>query len=93
MAVQWLTMKARLLIGSVVGGVLITLLSGLLRNTPEMLVGAEHFGYPFPWLRRVVYPGAPLEVPPEYYVNLIVDVVIWAMIVGVILVVLMRRKK
>jgi len=86
-------MKAKLLIGSVVGGVLITLLSGLLPNTPEMLVGAEHFGFPLPWLRRVVYPGAPLEVPPEYYANLAVDIVVWALVVGVILFILTRRKK
>jgi len=86
-------MKTKLVIGSVVGGILITLLSGLLRNTPAMLVGAEHYGYPLPWLRQVVYPGAPLEVPPEYYLNLVVDVVVWAVIVGIILFVLMRRKK
>jgi hypothetical protein len=57
-----------------------------------MLVGAEHFGFPLPWLVRVVYPGAPLEVPPEYYANLVVDIVIWAIVVGVILFIVTRRK-
>jgi len=86
-------MKWKLAVGSIVGGALITLLTGLLRNTPEMLVGAEHYGYPLPWLRQIVYPGAPLEVPPEYFLNLVVDIVVWALIVGIILLVLMRRKK
>ena len=86
-------MKWKLAVGSIVCGALITLLTGLLRNTPEMLVGAEHYGYPLPWLRQIVYPGAPLEVPPEYFLNLVVDIVVWALIVGIVLLVLMRRKK
>ena len=85
-------MKSKVLVGSVLGGVLVTLLSGLFPNTPEMLVGAEHFGFPLPWLIRIVYPGSPLAVPPEYYGNLVVDIVIWTIVVGIVLFIVTRRK-
>lgn len=87
-----LSMKIRIAIGALVGGVLITLLTGLVRNTPAMLVGAEHYGYPLAWLTRLI-------IAPEYfpwqvdYVNLVVDFIVWAVIVGVILFALMKRKK
>jgi hypothetical protein len=86
------SMKTRIAIGAIVGGVLITLLTGLVRNTPVMLVGAEHYGYPLAWLTRLI-------IAPEYfpwqvdYVNLVVDFIVWAIIVGVILFALMKRKK
>lgn len=85
-------LKTRMLLFGVVGGVVITLLTGLLSNTPSMLVGAEYYGYPMPWLIRLV-------IAPEYfpwkadYVNLIVDVVVWFVIVAVVLSLLMMRKK
>jgi len=81
-----------------VGGVVITLLTGLLDalfSHPILdLYGeieSEHIGFPLPWLRRAVYPGAPFEVPPEYYANLVVDIVIWAIVVGVVLFIVTRR--
>ena len=86
------SMKTRIAIGAIVGGVLITLLTGLVRNTPVMLVGAEHYGYPLAWLTRLI-------IAPEYfpwqvdYVNLVVDFIVWAVIVGVILFALIKRKK
>ena len=91
-------MRTKLAIGSVVGGVLITLLTGLLDalSSHPLLdfyseIGLEHCGFPLPWLRRAVYPGAPLEMPPEYYANLVVDIVIWAIVVGVVLFIVTRR--
>ena len=69
---------------SLMGGVLITLLTGLRSNMPALLVGALHYGYPLPWIFRLV-------VAPEYFpwsvdiVALVVDVVIWTMIVGLAL--------
>ncbi len=74
----------KIVILSLIGGVLITLLTGLRSNMPALLVGAVHYGYPLPWLFRFV-------VAPEYFpwsvdmVALVVDVVIWTMIVGLAL--------
>jgi hypothetical protein len=79
-------MKARTVLIAIVGGVLLTLLTGLFSNTPEMLVGATHYGYPLPWLVRMI-------VAPQYfpwvidYVNLVADVIVWSIIVGIILLV------
>jgi hypothetical protein len=78
---------------AIVGGVLLTLLTGVFSNTPEMMVGATHYGYPLPWLVRMI-------VAPEYfpwvvdYVNLLADVITWSIIVGIVLLVVgaARRK-
>lgn len=74
----------RIVIFSVVGGVLITLLTGLVSSTPPMLVGAMWYGYPLAWLFRLV-------IAPEYFpwrvdvTGLLGDVVAWSVVVGVIL--------
>jgi hypothetical protein len=66
-------------------GVLATSLTGLINNTPEGLVGAVHYGYPLPWLYQVVYPGAPMQVDA---VILLVDIAIWSIIIGMVLLLL-----
>jgi hypothetical protein len=74
--------KSSSVIYSLIGGVLATLLTGLLQNTPSMLVGAVHYGYPLAWLVRLV-------LAPEYFPwrvtvpNLVVDIVIWINVVWV----------
>ena len=84
-------MATKTVIYSVIGGVVVTLLTGLISNTPAMLVGAMHYGYPLAWLVRLV-------LAPEYFPwrvnvpNLVVDLVIWIIIVGMVVAVLTRRK-
>jgi hypothetical protein len=74
----------RVVIFSVVGGVLITLLTGLVSSTPPMLVGAMWYGYPLAWLFRLV-------IAPEYFpwrvdvTGLLSDVVAWSVVVVVVL--------
>ena len=74
----------KIVILSLIGGAAITLLTGLLSNMPAMLVGAVHYGYPVPWLFRLV-------LAPEYFpwrvnvVALVADVIVWAVVVGVVL--------
>ncbi|MBS7645378.1 hypothetical protein KEJ44_04980 [Candidatus Bathyarchaeota archaeon] len=76
-------MNGKILASAIIGGVIITLLTGLFPNTPARLVGATHFGYPFAWLIRMV-------VAPQYFpwrvnpMNLIADIIVWAIIVSVI---------
>ena len=53
-------MHIRTLIPAIIGGVAITLLTGLVSNTPPMLVGAVWYGYPLAWLIRLV-------LAPEYF--------------------------
>jgi hypothetical protein len=85
-------MTRRTVIYYVIGGAVATLLTGFLSNTPPMLVGAVHFGYPLAWLMRLV-------LAPEYFPwrvnipNLIVDLVIWIVVVGMIVTVLTRKGK
>jgi len=63
---------------------MITLLTGLFSNMPTPLLGAEHYGYPLPWLFRLV-------LGPEYFpwrvdvVGLVADILVWAVPVGVAL--------
>jgi hypothetical protein len=81
----------KIVILSLIGGVAITVLTGLLSNMPTPLLGAEHYGYPLPWLFRLI-------LAPEYFpwrvdvMALIVDVVIWTIVIGVVLFVLTKVK-
>ena len=83
-------MNAKFLVFSVVGGVVVSLLTGFLTNT--VLLGAEHYGYPLDWLVRLV-------LAPEYFpwrvnvLNLIVDLAIWTIIAGIVIAVLTRGRK
>jgi len=85
-------MTAKVVIFSMIAGVIVTLLTGLISNTPPMFVGATHYGYPLAWLVRVV-------LAPEYFPwrvnvpNLIVDIVIWIIIAGLIVTLLTRGRK
>ena len=81
----------RLLV-SIFSGEIITLLTGLFSNTPEMLVGAEHYGFPLAWLIRMI-------VAPEYnpwrieFVNFLADVVVWSVILLVIVFIVEKVRK
>jgi len=74
----------KIVILSLIVGVVITLLTGLLLNMPAPLLGAEHYGYPLPWLFRLV-------LAPEYFpwrvdlAGLPGDVAVWTILVGVAL--------
>jgi len=69
---------------ALIGGVAITLATGLLLNMPAHLLGAEHYGYPLPWLFRLI-------LAPEYFpwrvdiAGLLGDITVWAVIVGIAL--------
>ncbi len=82
----------KLLIFAAIGGIIITLITGLLENTPEMLVGAVWYGYPLVWLVRMV-------VAPEYNpwvvrpLRLIADILFWAIIAAIVLFAYMRMRK
>ena len=81
----------KLVILSLIGGVIITLLTGLLSNMPTTLLGAVHYGYPVAWLFRLI-------LAPEYFpwradpVGLVVDLIFWALVVGVTLLAWTRIK-
>lgn len=85
-------MKARTVLFAIVGGVLIALATGLFSNTPPMMVGAVHYGYPLPWLTRLI-------IAPQYfpwlvnYVNLFADVLVWSIVVGIVLLILAMARK
>jgi hypothetical protein len=74
----------KLLLLAAVAGIVITLLTGLIENTPEMLVGAVWYGYPLAWLVKMI-------VAPQYFpwvvrpYRLVADIVFWAVVVAIIL--------
>ena len=77
---------------TVMGGIAIMLVTGLIDHTPEMLVGAAYYGYPFAWLERLV-------IAPQYFpwvvrpMRLILDVVVWTFVVWVILYAVSKVRK
>ena len=82
--------RIKLFVFGVIGGIVITLLTGLIRNTPAMLMGAVWYGYPLPWLIRMI-------VAPQYFpwivdpFPLIADIIVWTIIVAAVL--LVKQKK
>lgn len=60
---------------SILTGMLITLITGLFPNV--FLLGVSYWGYFLPWLSRVVYLGATLNV---IWINLFVNIVIWSVL-------------
>jgi len=80
------------LLFAVIGGIVITLATGLINHTPEMLVGAVYYGYPFAWLVMLV-------IAPQYFpwhvrpVRLILDIIVWAIVVWIILFVVSKARK
>lgn len=86
-----MSMTSRLLI-SILGGVLVTLLTGLFPTTPSLLVGATWYGFPLAWLIRMI-------VAPEYnpwrieLLNFFADIVIWFVIVAIVVFAVERLRK
>jgi len=80
------------LILAVIGGIVVTLVTGLINHTPEMLVGAVYYGYPLAWLEMLV-------IAPQYFpwvvrpIRLIIDLVVWVIVVWVILFVISKVRK
>ena len=77
-------MKSKIFLYSIIGGVTITIVTGLILNTANRLIGATRYGYPFSWLIRMI-------IAPQYFpwridlTNLILDIVIWSVVVGIII--------
>ncbi|WP_455369642.1 hypothetical protein [[Eubacterium] cellulosolvens] len=77
-------MNVKLIVYSMISGLVITLLTGLFTNMPAKLLGAVHYGYPFAWLIRLVI--APEHFPWRVNIlNLILDIVIWSIVVFAIM--------
>jgi len=71
-------------IESVIGGVIIALLTGLVNSTPGGLVGATWYGWPVSWLYKLV-------IAPQYnpwkvqWGNLVIDIIVWIVVVAVVM--------
>jgi len=77
---------------SVLIGELVTLVTGVIPTTPQLLVGATWYGVPLAWLYRLV-------IAPEYnpwrmgLLNFFGDIVIWSIIVGIVLLIVDKVRK
>jgi hypothetical protein len=71
------------ILGSIVGGVAITLVTGLIRTPGASLIGGTGYGFPMTWVTRRV-------LAPQYFpwfphaTGLIVDIVIWFIIIEIL---------
>jgi hypothetical protein len=66
---------------SVIGGIIISLITGLFQSPFYMILGANYYGVPFPWLSQMVLgPGytAPYNV---IWFSVFFNTVIWAVVV------------
>ncbi len=63
---------------SLIGGIIFTLITGLLPYPTEEIIGAEKWGFPFYWLSQVIYPGAKKIIN---WSNFLIDILIWSVII------------
>lgn len=73
----------RIFLGSIAGGIVVTLVTGLIPTTPSGLVGASWYGLPATWLvKRVLAP----QYNPWYpnYVGFGMDVIFWFVVIGIV---------
>jgi hypothetical protein len=73
-----------------IGGMIITLLTGLIDTTPQGLVGASHYGYPWAW-RHI--PVVLNPVTNYDAVNFTADYFFWGIIVAIPLFLWWKMKK
>jgi hypothetical protein len=64
----------RLVLPSLILGGIITIFSGLLPNTTQGILGVGYWGYPIPWIKQIVYPGAPRVILWHFFV---LDWIFW----------------
>ena len=81
-------MKTRIAVLSLIAAVLVTLATGLVNTTPNIL-GATWYGWPLAWLYVIVYPGSPWFIN---WTNFAVDTVLWFIMAFAVLIVLFRRR-
>lgn len=66
------------------GGVVVTLVTGLINNTPLGFVGSNGFGLPVVWLRRLVI--SPVYNPWRFIATgFVADVIIWFIVIWLII--------
>jgi hypothetical protein len=82
-----------MLIFVAISGIAITLPTGLLPNTPEMLVGAQWNGYPLAWLVQQLGNPAYPTVYNLRPLRLIADIAFWAVIAAIALFVYTKIRK
>ena len=85
------TMK--MLIFAAISGIAITLLTGLMPNTPEMLVGAVWNGYPLAWLVQQLGNPAYPTVYNLRPLRFIADIAFWAVIAAIVFFVYTKMRK
>jgi hypothetical protein len=78
-----------LVVVSIILGVVIALLTGLYNSTPN-IVGATWYGLPLAWMYNyVTYPPST----GYSYVNLVIDIIVWFIVVLVIGLIYKRIRK
>jgi len=67
--------KVKPLLVTIVGGLSLSLLTGLLRNSPEFsIIGATYYGYPLVW--RITKTLQPADI---LHLNLVLDIAFWTL--------------
>lgn len=78
-------MKAKLIIKlllSFIGGIIITLITGLFPYPTGEVIGSNKWGYPFYWLSQIIYPGAEKIIN---WANLLINTLIWSFMMFLII--------
>ncbi len=72
---------SKIILLSVIAAIVITILSGFVNVTPQGLVGATWYGWPFAWRYIIVYPGSPENYD---FKNVGIDALLWFVLIVVV---------
>jgi ABC-type uncharacterized transport system permease subunit len=78
-------MKTKLIIKlllSFIGGVIVTIITGLFSYPTGEVIGVDKWGYPFYWLSQIIFPGAEKIIN---WSNLIINILIWSVMMFLII--------
>ncbi|MFX1356783.1 MAG: hypothetical protein ACFFA8_05805 [Promethearchaeota archaeon] len=71
-------MKAKIIvIVSIILGIIISLITGLIPYPTTSIIGIQKWGYPFYWLSKPIYPDAVVNITWAF---LIFDILFWILI-------------
>ncbi|MFX0104859.1 MAG: hypothetical protein ACFE75_05170 [Candidatus Hodarchaeota archaeon] len=67
---------------SIIGGIIITVITGFFPTPTHFFIGSNIWGFPFYWMSQIIYPGAEKTV---IWSNLILDILIWSLIMFLVI--------
>ena len=82
-------MEKKAVLSCLIGGIIITFITGLINITPPMWMGSAWYGFPLPW-RYVIVVDPPMET--YNLIFFILDTLFWGIVLYIVLLLIKKIK-